>query len=606
MQSIRTLTALAAVVLLVTAGPAPAFALSPDEHAHSSVEVDASAQSTFAQTDDSASGSFGSGDITVTRGDEVTFTVSHSGPANVTIGGPNNGLNLRIHLGGSGSSEITIDTYATNKNASEFVDGGSPELLSGKLSKPLEPADYFMNVSVGGDERDVTTLTVEPRGEMSAESLIAPSTVSPPASSSGKEGDADLGDLGGVLSSDNRLAPGEYAVMKVHESSLETSLNAEALSGNDASNGIKLNVTQTNPGPNRDPREYVATADPEANVTVLPQFEQDTVYFVLDTSKLPVQKQSEWNKYKMRLALTEENSLVDEDTVVAETAFQLDKPKVTLSPVNDSVHYPWDPDTFTVRGTTTRAPNTTLEVRLRSPKPDAFLLIEDATVDANREYEATFDLSDVTRGVNATLWTEDVRSGDQFFLKTAQEVSLVAPNASVRFENQSSDGAQVSLSHVEVPEGGFVRIHDAKGNGVGRSDYLAPGRYENVSAELSLPLYNEQTLRAELVTDDGDEAYSENDTEYRRSDWVVNDTARIEFGAPPTETPTTQTQTATPTPTPTPTPTATPYPVQTEEPLEPSGESTGTGIPLSPAVAVVALLAAAGLLVRRTEGEKDE
>jgi hypothetical protein len=46
--------------------------------------------------------------------------------------------------------------------------------------------------------------------------------------------------------------------------------------------------------------------------------------------------------------------------------------------------------------------------------------------------------------------------------------------------------------------------------------------------------------------------------------------------------------------------------VRSEAPLEPAGATSGTGVPLSPAVAVVAILAAAGLLVRRAEGGDDE
>ncbi|SFR38225.1 DUF7282 domain-containing protein [Halogeometricum limi] len=596
MQSTHTLTVLAAVLLLVAAGPTPALALANEHGAPSGYESARTLQT-------EASGSFGSDNVNVTRGDEVRFTVSHSGPANVTIGGPDYGYHLRIALGGSGTDEIVIDTYATTAaDPDEYVDGGDATLLSPAPDAPIEPADYLMNVTVEGDERDLSTLTVEPRGEMSAESFVTPGSFGA-STNTDADGNADTGELVGTMSPGTTVARGDYVVMKVHETGLETALEPDRLAGDAAANGIKLNVSQTAPGPNRQPDEYVATADPEANVSVYPSFEADTIYFVLDTSALDVRKQAARNEYEMRLTLTEENGLVESETTAATRSFTLVDPVATLSPSNDSVHYPWENESFAVEGTTTYAPNTTLEVRLRSPKPNAFLLISEATVDSQRRYRTTFDVGDVTRGVNATLWTDDVNSGDEFFLQTAQQVTLVAPNASVRFDDQSPDGATVTLSRVEVPEGGFVRIHDANGDGVGRSDYLAPGRHRNVSAELSLPLYDEQTLRAELVTDDGDEAYSRNDTAYERSGWVVNDTARVSFGAPPTETATpTPTPTATATPTATPTATTTPYPVRSETPLDPS-DATSTGVSLSPAVAVVAILAAAGLVARRQGGD---
>ncbi|MDS0293504.1 DUF7282 domain-containing protein [Halogeometricum luteum] len=597
MHPTRPLAALVAALLLVAAAVAPALALPPDERTRS-VAVDADASPVFAA--DAASASV-DGDLTVTRGDEVTFTVSHSGPANVTIGEPGSGFHLVVALGGSGTDEVTIDTYAsTAADPDEFVDGGDATLLSEPLSKPLMPSKYLVNVSIDGDERAVATLTVEPRGEMRAESFVAPAEFEVTEYAVGGDGDdADVGPLTGVTSDSNVVAAGDYAVMRVEESGLESALNAEDLTGDAASNGVEWSVSQVSPSPNSETDGFVA-GTPEANVTVLPAFEDDIVYFVWDTSEIvPDEDRPERNEYEARLTLTAANGLVEEDTVVAATTFEIVESEASLEPVNDATQYPWENDTFVVRGETTRAPNATLEVRLRSPRPDAFLLISEATVDANREYETTIDLGGATRGVTATLWT------DEFYPETAQEVTLVAPNATVRFDDQSAGDAAVTLAFVEVPEGGFVRVHDADGNGVGRSDYLAPGRHENVSAGLSLPLYEEQTLRAELVNDsDGDAAYSRNDSEYTRSGWVVNDTARVAFESPPTETPAAATGTQTVTATPA--PTATPYPVLSETPLGPSDGTSETGVPLSPAVAVAAILAAAGLFARGTKGETDE
>ncbi|ELZ27258.1 hypothetical protein C474_17969 [Halogeometricum pallidum JCM 14848] len=597
MQPTRPLTALVAAFLLVAVAAAPALALPPDERTRS-VAVDADASAVLAAETAASVG----GDLTVTRGDEVTFTVSHSGPANVTVGEPGSGFHLVVSLGGSGTDEVTIDTFATTAaDPDEFVEGGDATLLSKPLSKPLMPSKYLMSVSVEGDERAVATLTVEPRGEMHAGSFVAPAEFAVAEYATDGD-DADVGPLTGTMSDSNVVATGDYAVMRVEESGLESALNVEDLTGGAASNGIAWNVSQVSPAPNSDSGAHTAGRDDVANVTVLPDFEEDAVYFVWDTSAVePDEDRPERNEYEARLTLTASNGLVEEDTVVAATTFRVVESKASLEPANDTVQYPWENDTIVVRGETTRAPNTTLEVRLRSPRPDAFLLISEATVDANREYETTIDLGGATRGVTATLWT------DEFYPETAQEVTLVAPNATVRFDDQSADDAVVTLAFVEAPDGGFVRIHDADGDGVGRSEYLAPGRHENVSSGLSLPLYEAQTLRAELVNDsDGDAAYSRNDSEYTRSGRVVNDTARVAFESPPTETPAAATGTPVATATTTPTPTATPYPVLSETPLGPSDGTSGTGVPLSPAVAVAAILAAAGLFARGTKREDDE
>ena len=64
-------------------------------------------------------------------------------------------------------------------------------------------------------------------------------------------------------------------------------------------------------------------------------------------------------------------------------------------------------------------------------------------------------------------------------------------DASVSFENQTSDGTTVNVANVTLPDGGYVAIHndslldgDAVGSVVGVSEYLEPGTYENETVSL--------------------------------------------------------------------------------------------------------------------------
>ena len=538
------------------------------------------------QTDD-ASASFPGGNVTVTRGDEVTFSVSHSDPANVTIGGPEYGFHLTVALGGSGTSEVTLDTRQTTAaDPAVFVEGGSATLHSAPLDEPIEPEDYLLRVSIDGVERDIGTLTVDPRGETTAESYRAPGAFEPSEYvDGGEDGDANVGPLETTMSAGTDLARGDYAVVRFEESGLESALNTSDLTGAAAANGLKVNFTQTTPGPNQEPREYVATAS--ANVSVLPSLANDEIYVLWDTSEVPIGNLEKRNRYRAALTLTDESGLADSPTTIASTPFHLSSQSVSLSPDNDSVHYPWENSSFAVSGTTNRAPNTTLEVRLRSPDPNAFLQLRDATVGPDGDFEASFDLSSVSRGTNATLWVRN------HFLQTAQDVYLVAPDPSVRIEDQTANGTALRIASAEVPAGGFVRLEDADGSSVGRSDYLAPGEHTNVTAELGTPLFEAQQIRAELVRAGEEQSYDPDAAAYTANDAVVNDTARIEFPPAPTET-STPTRTATATAT----STATPYPVVTRTPLAPAGASQSS-LPLSPGVAVAALLGAGALLARR-------
>ena len=594
-----------AVTLSLLAGgipPVSAHGGSASDHAEPAVDLDAGASAgvgggggsgIYAQTDD-ASASVPE-NVTVTRGDEVEIAVSHSDAATLTIGSEDNGFNVSVGLGGSGSTEVVLDTRKTTAaDPGEFIEGGSPTLHSDPLDEPMRPAEYTLRVEIDGVERAVGVLIVEPRGEYAMEGGRAPGAFEPSESAGGGEdGDADVGPLESAMSPGTTVARGDYAVVRIEESGLETAVNASDMTGSDAANGLKLNFTQTDPGPNTEPREYVATDT--ADVTVLPNLANDEIYVVWNTTGIELENIDARNRYRASFALTAESGFVDEETTLATTTFDLRRQSVSLSPVQDTTHYPWDNDTFTVEGATNRAPGTELEVRVRSSDPGPFLLIRDATVGDDGTFAADFDLGDVDRRTNATLWVRD------YFAQTRQEIRLVAPNPTVQFQNQTADGTTVEVTSAELPEGGFVRLVDAGGEVVGRSDYLEPGRHTGMTAELGTPLFETQRLRAELVRAADDDSYNPGAPAYTDGAAVVNDTAVVDFPPEPTETPaatdaSTATETATRTATATATPT--PYPVATQTPLSPSG-ATQSSLPLSPAVAVAALLGAAALFARR-------
>jgi hypothetical protein len=534
--------------------------------------------------------------VTVTRGDEATIAVAHSDAANLTIGGSDYGFEVSVELGGSGTTEVVIDTRQTTaSDPSVFVEGGSATLHSDPIDEPVEPGEYLLRVDIDGVERDIGKLVVEPRGAVVAEPNRLPGSFEPAEYvGDGADGDANVGPLTETMTAGSTVARGDYAVVRIEESGLETALNTTDLTGSDAANGLKLNFTQTDPGPNHEPREYVATDT--ADVSVLPALKDDVIYVLWNTSGIDVERIDDRNRYRASVALTEESGFVDSDTTLASTTFTLQHRSVSLSP-EEATHYPWDNDTFTVDGTTNRAPNTELEVRLRSVDPDPFLVIEKTTVREDGSFEAGLDLADVPRGTDATLWVRG------HFAQTKGTVRLVPPDPRVRFQDQTAEGTTLEVTSAELPEGGFVRLVDESGQVVGRSDYLDPGQHTAITAELGTALFETQVLHAELVRAAEDGTYSPDAAAYMRADVAVNDSALIDFPPEPTETPAPNASgTTTPTATATPTATETPYPVATRTPLAPSG-ATESSLPLSPAVAIVAVLAAAALFARRRGGD---
>ncbi|WP_232702679.1 DUF7282 domain-containing protein [Halobacterium wangiae] len=110
---------------------------------------------------------------------------------------------------------------------------------------------------------------------------------------------------------------------------------------------------------------------------------------------------------------------------------------------------------------------------------DAVISVEEDETEDN-ETTTTTEENDTTTEENETTATDGDGAGD-----TAE--------ATVNFEDQTSNGTVVSVSDVELSEDGYVAIHDDSllegnvvGSVIGVSDYLEAGSYE----DLEVTLYN--------------------------------------------------------------------------------------------------------------------
>lgn len=109
------------------------------------------------------------------------------------------------------------------------------------------------------------------------------------------------------------------------------------------------------------------------------------------------------------------------------------------------------------------------------------------------------------------------------------EVTYEYNDASVTFENQSSDGQTAVVSSVNLSEGGFVAVQNESGDHPdeirGASAYLSPGTHQNVEVPLDPALQENRTLVAQVYTDTNadrrftyDEEGGEEDRPYRNRD----------------------------------------------------------------------------------------
>jgi hypothetical protein len=253
-------------------------------------------------------------------------------------------------------------------------------------------------------------------------------------------------------------------------------------------------------------------------------------------------------------------------------------------------------DTITVSADVTN-PNATapatqdVEFRLEGDVVDR----QTVTVNPLSTEQVSFEVN--TTGIPPGSYIHGVETNDFGELATIELVEPPAENATVTFENQTTDGTTVTVQSVTVPEGGFVAVHDATllegdavGSVVGVSEYLEPGTHEDVTVALAEPLDDNATLIAMPHLDtDGDEVYSfvlsngsVDGPDTVDGEAVVDDAAvTVEVETPtPTATPEatatpapgTATPTATPVDTPTPTPGA-------ATPTATPGTATGTATP---------------------------
>ncbi|WP_323677128.1 PGF-CTERM sorting domain-containing protein [Halorubellus sp. PRR65] len=125
------------------------------------------------------------------------------------------------------------------------------------------------------------------------------------------------------------------------------------------------------------------------------------------------------------------------------------------------------------------------------------------------------------------------------------DVGTVSVSASVSMDDQTSDGQTVTVTDVDLSEGGFVTVHDSSlfagetfGSVVGTSAYLEAGHHEAVTVTLDEPVRSTATLVPMAHKDtDGDETYDfttsdgADDGPYVANGGAVVDTARVSVQA---------------------------------------------------------------------------
>jgi surface glycoprotein (TIGR04207 family)/PGF-CTERM protein len=594
--------------------------------------------------------SFTQGVFTDQRGDvvRISFNLQNREEATLNIGGEDVGYLASVDVvddDEDGEVTILFNTFAPGSAAAFEVNDDDDEIDDvnfpgpGAVSSPLGATSYTMNITEGGPnadgeitagELDRASLNLRQRSTDNMRSWTAP------ADSAGDfEDGAAVADYvaAGNLTRDSTIAYGDELVLQLEASGLEGAINSTAAGGDDPIGALTdleddgvVNFTfyqalQSKPA-NADQITFELSDLPDGASEAVVDSRNDTIYIAVDSSEVAdIDDDLEIDDVVVANMTLNDRDIAGDQALVPRN----DRQTVTTSfrVVDNEVEFDTQQEDLVVvraaadqqiTGTSTLASGSEITISASATGASAFLLDNDTIVQPDGTFTATLDFTNVTAGQNFTL---DVSSQPGPSLDNDPEVDGVvraAATASVTFNDQTTNGEQVRVASASLSEGGFVTIHDASlqdgdvfESVRGTSSYLENGTTSGITVTLDDPITDDQTLIAMPHQDTNDnEAYdfvSSNgaqDAPYTSGGSPVVDSANVTVEEEtPTPTPTAE-PTPTPTPEPTPTPTAEPTPEPTDEPT-PEPTTTGDGAGFGIAVALIALIGAALLAVRRND-----
>lgn len=347
----------------------------------------------------------------------------------------------------------------------------------------------------------------------------------------------------------------------------------------------------------------------------------DTYYLLADTAALAAANDTDGDalpdgsthgvspgqEYRFRFAY---------DGSAATTTMNVSAPRADFGPTGtDGVLYREPTDQLTLNGTTTLAPGQTVEMEVRNASTGELRQQVEVRVLPGEDgavLGATLDTSTFGDDANRTL---ELQPGDDRLDGGPQYLQFAGYEASLAIASTDTEGEYGNVvANASLERGGFVALHvgGPDGERVATSRYRPGGDHQarvvfstlpegsvGEDGEVTFALVAHRDVDADGTFDEGqDVRYEDASASTTVSYEIQQDT--------PTATPTpTPTATATPTPTATSTPTPTPTMAGTPTPTDGNGgdgdgSSDGGGLPgFGLTAALVALVAAALLALRR-------
>ncbi|MDQ2072688.1 surface glycoprotein [Haloarcula sp. H-GB4] len=481
----------------------------------------------------------------------------------------------------------------------------------------IEASSYNLNVTAGTSQDDsadsVGTLRLNERSTENFRSWVAPQDAEL------DDDDIDIRDrIGQNLTQSNDIAEGDIVVHQIVSSGVEGPLAYEeevnssssttqaflrSTVGGDNNNDVfNLTVNRSDVGANADEDPLILNS---SNVVVVDDPDNNTYFVAVETqnanfeSGTAIRDDDEDDELTANFTVSEDTGLSD-DNDAAEVDYSIVDRDATIDTTNGLVLVQAAADQQ-LTGTTTVAPGSEFEVEVESESDsNPFLDRPEATVTTDGTFSATADFSDYSAGTNFTAQTLDV-DGDELGDEEDGQITD-ADTATVSISDQESDGSEVVVDSAQLSAGGFIAIHagNASGDVVGHSEYRDAGSHEDITITLDEPMDEDFTAVAMPHLDtNGNEAYDFPDADgpYTANGSAVTDSANVTIAAEDTPADTeepTETETEPPA-----TDEETDAPATDEPATEETETTEASGPGFTAAIALIALVAAALLAVRR-------
>jgi len=372
-------------------------------------------------------------------GDQLRFTVdlTDTSDAKVMVDGDGYDTNITVQDGDDDDNSVTVEFNSYNagrtgdivepvdsngNDAASIEPGTETDLLAGDYY--LRPGSFDLTVIADGEQRDVATMAFEAR-----ETTSISSTIAPRGASFGKVSEFVNG------TESQTVAVGDGLALEVEASGLYGYLTDN--SGLNNASGVELMLEQQNPAAYAQPKSFNTS---NGNLTVMPDASNDRFFVKVNSGALGV---SAGESYDVTFEVDGDKNpyVADGETETLTTSVSFVERSISFD-ITEGAYNVTNDANAEVRGTSSLAPGSSLTVR--AIQGGDFLRVGDSvTVGEDGTFSATFDFSgqDVGETFRIKASGDGVNTGD---------VDAVFSDTPEWETQESSEALQAQIDELET------------------------------------------------------------------------------------------------------------------------------------------------------------